>query len=195
VRNVSPLRVMVTAVALFSLLSARPISATDTNTTPGVTVTLPGGTVDRFAVQNASTHKLGPMIPLTGVNGVYGVRVEPYISEGLIAVRLSAVMGSSSAQAQGSCLQRSGARKSVEIGSYIIGKEGDFLQIADLAKFGLPPITVTAAMVQVVPVSSGDPCCFIPEGPECCWSCSGCRTQSCFDQCQQEEAQCLSLCG
>ena len=194
-RTVNPFKAIALCLALFSVVNVQASNLNNANTTAGVTVTLPGGGVDRFAVENASTHKLAPMIPLKGTNGVYGVRVEPYISEGLIAVRLSAVLGGNSAQAEGSCLQRSGPVKTVEIGSYLIGNQGDYLQIADLAKFGLPPLTITAATVSIVPVSSSDPCCFTGGGLECCWSCSGCRTQSCFDACQAQENECLSVCS
>ena len=194
-RTVTPFRSMLLALALLSAANMQASSSNDANTTAGVTVTLPGGAVDRFAVENATKRKLAPMIPLKGTNGVYGVRIEPYISEGLIAVRLSAILGGNSAEPEGSCLQRSGPTKSVEVGSYVIGKQGDFLQIADLAKFGLPPLTITAANVSVVPVSNGDPCCFTSDGLECCWTCSGCKTQSCFDACQAQEAECLSACS
>jgi hypothetical protein len=194
-RAVNPFRAIALGLALLSVVNVQAGTLNNANTTLGVTVTLPGGGVDRFAVENATTHKLAPMIPLKGTNGVYGVRVEPYISDGLIAVRLSAVLGGSSAQAEGSCLQKSGPVKSIEIGSYVIGKQGDYLQIADLEKFGLQPLTITAATVSIIPVSSGDPCCFTSDGLECCWSCSGCKTQSCFDACQQQEAECLSVCN
>jgi hypothetical protein len=183
------------SVGLLSALNLNASASDEGNTTLGVTVTLAGGTVDRFAIQNeASKAKSTPMIPLKGSNGVLGIRVEPYLSEGLVAVRLSALVGESSSAANGSCLRKAGAVKSVAIGSYVIGKQGDFLQIADLAKFGLAPVTVSAARVRVLPVSGGDPCCYTSQGIACCWSCSGCKTQQCFDECLQQEQECENAC-
>lgn len=198
-RIVTPLRTLVVSLALFSVINLNAGTPKEPDTTLGVVVTLPNGKIDRIAIQNneASTRRVAPMIPMTGANGVYGVRVEPYISNGLVAVRLTALVGANATEAQGSCVRKSGSASlnRVEIGSYVIGNQGDSLQVAELERLGLPPLTLAAAVLPVVPVSSGDPCCFTADGLECCWSCSGCKTQSCFDQCQQQEAECLSVCN
>ena len=187
-------RIVVAGFALLSVINLQASNTNETNTTLGVAVTLPGGTVDRFAIPNDAAPKTPSMIPLKGSNGVYGVRVEPYLSDGLVAVRLSAVVGGNTTPAEGSCLQRGGRGKSIVLGSYVIGKKGESLQIADLGKFGLPNLTVSAAAVSVLPVSAGDPCCTTPDDLICCWSCGGCRTQQCIDACMQEEAECLAVC-
>lgn len=196
-RKVNPLRVMVASLALLSVINLKASSTNETSKTLGVAVMLPSGKVDHIAIrddQQGAVHKIVPMIPIRGANGVYGVRVEPYLSQGQVAVRLTALVGADAVEAQGSCLRKGAAFKTVPIGSYVIGNEGDSLQVAEMGRFGLPTLTFSAATVPVVPVSSGDPCCFTSDGLECCWSCSGCKTQSCFDQCQQEEAECLSVC-
>lgn len=194
-RKVNLFRIIAVCLALLFVVNAKASNPNETNTTLGVAVTLPGGVVDRFAIENDASRRIAPMIPLKGSNGVFGVRVEPYLAEGLVAVRLSALVGDNSTQVDGSCLQKAGTLKSVAVGSYVIGKQGDSLQIAELAKFGLPVLTVAAATVPVLPVSLGDPCCGTSGGLECCWSCSGCKTQQCLNLCLAQEQECLNACS
>jgi hypothetical protein len=134
----------------------------------GVSLAMPDGHFVAYPVQpaGADEEKLSP-IPITGYNNVAGLRIYPYMAGEQVGVRVTAMLTDKPATpAAGPATPAAGHAHQL-VGSYIIGKEGDSLQLADLGKFGLPPLAVKVVRA-AFSEDPADPCCCTNDGLNCC---------------------------
>jgi len=157
--------------------------AAKANPTVGISVSLPDGSSEVVPVQK----KASSIIPTPGVKGVFGVQLQPYMSGQKVAVKISAVTGDSWIASLGPTLQKAHAKATRPLGSYVIGKTGDSIQLADLAEFGLPSLTLKVIKAdlsaQSCPGDAADPCILCDNGLICCWTTPA------------QHAECIAACG
>ena len=147
----------------------------------GISVGLPDGSSEVVPVKK----KVSTVIPTPGAKGVFGVQLEPYMSGRSVAVHVNAVTGREWKESQGPSFQSGHKLKTRMLGSYVIGAEGDSIQLADLAQFGLPSVTlkvVTATAEEKSCAQGGDPCLLCDNGLICCWT-NPTQQQECINAC------------
>ena len=176
-------------LACAALLLASPLFAgtskgqrsTQAANTMGISVTMPDGSSETVPVQS----KVSSIIPTPGAKGVFGVQLEPYMSGQMVSVRVRAVLGDSWTDAKGPSFQTARNSDTKALGSYVIGATGDSIQLADLAQFGLPAITlkvVTSNLATKTCANGGDPCLLCDNGIVCCWTTLP-QKLACIDAC------------
>lgn len=149
--------------------------------TLGISVGLPDGSSEVVPVQK----KVSTVIPTPGAKGVFGVQLEPYMSGRSVAVHVKAVTGGEWKESQGPSFQSGRKLKTRKLGSYVIGSEGDIIQLGDLAEFGLPSVTlkvVAATAAEKSCAQGGDPCILCDNGLICCWT-NPTQHQECLNAC------------
>lgn len=161
----------------------------------GVSLALPDGHYVAYPIQPPGTEeeKLSP-IPISGYNNVAGLRIYPYMTGDQVGVRVTAMLTDKPAADNSGPSTPAVAHRHQLVGSYVIGKEGDSLQLADLGKFGLPPLAVKVVKAEFS-ADPADPCCCTNDGLNCCgrtWAlmcatCAGvCPTCGAFRKPQQD---------
>ncbi|HEY6972591.1 MAG TPA: hypothetical protein VJA94_25500 [Candidatus Angelobacter sp.] len=166
------------------ILAASPKQQPAAKATPtvGISVSLPDGSSEVVPVQKRASS----IIPTPGAKGVFGVQLQPYMSGQKVAVKISAVTGDNWTASLGPTLQKAHAKATRALGSYVIGKTGDSIQLADLAEFGLPSLTLKVVKANLSAKScsgDADPCLLCDNGDICCWTTV------------EEHEYCLAACG
>lgn len=167
----------------FPLLARTPDQRKSAQAAPtmGVSVTMADGSSEVIPIQK----KMSAVIPTPGAKGVFGVQLEPYMSGGMVAVHVRAVKGDAWADAKGPSIQTARTRGTKMLGTYVIGGTGDSIQLADLAQFGLPSLTLKVVIDnpdQKAGAEDADGCIICTNGLECCWTTFQQRLE-CFKAC------------
>lgn len=137
--------------------------------TMGVSVVMADGSSEIIPIEK----KMSAVIPTPGARGVFGVQLEPYMAGRNVAVHVRAVKGEAWADAKGPSIQAARTRGTKALGTYVIGSTGDSIQLADLARFGLPSITLKVVNTdagQRTGADDADACIICSNGLECCWT-------------------------
>jgi hypothetical protein len=147
-------------------------TSTEPARTLGVSLALPDGNFIAYPIQHGTVPEDLLPIPIRGYKNVFGVRIYPHMSEDKVAVRIWAMVPKTDADVKSSDPAVSDPTKTPHehryLGDYVLGNEGDSLQVADFTKVGLPALTVRAVRAAFVLDSPGDPCCCTSGGLFCC---------------------------
>lgn len=150
----------------------------------GVSLSLPDGHFVGFPIQNGTPEENLTPIPIKGYKDVLGIRMYPHMSGDKVAVRLWAMIPKTQLSAASEPLDPSKVPHEHRLlGDYVVGKEGDSLQIVDFAKVGLPTLTAKVIMAPFSTESPDDPCCCTTDGLICCGSTFIKMCQTCANVC------------
>lgn len=137
----------------------------------GVSLSLPDGHFVGFPIQNGTPEENLAPIPIKGYKNTLGIRMYPHMSGDKVAVRIWAMVPQTPLTNVSEPLDPTKVPHEHRLlGDYVIGKEGDVLQIADFSKVGLPTLTAKVILAPFSTESPEDPCCCTTDGLVCCGS-------------------------
>jgi hypothetical protein len=135
----------------------------------GVSLALPDGHFIAYPIQKGTRPENLLPIPLSGYRNVFGIRMYPHMSGDKVAVRIWAMVPKTPvSEASAPPDPTKVPHKHQLIGDYVLGHNGDSMQIADLKKVGLPALTAKVVLAPFSTKSPSDPCCCTTDGLTCC---------------------------
>ncbi|HEY6251617.1 MAG TPA: hypothetical protein VI685_16795 [Candidatus Angelobacter sp.] len=162
-------------VAALLLTVATVMAAQTAQTSPqpkrslGVSLSLPDGYFVGFPIQDGTPEENLVPIPIKGYKNLFGIRMYPHMIGDKVAVKIWAMIPKAELSTISEPLDPTKVPHEHRLlGDYVVGKQGDSIQIADFAKIGLPTLTAKVVLAPFSTESPEDPCCCTVDGLNCC---------------------------
>lgn len=151
----------------------------------GVSLAMPDGHFIAYPIQHGTAPEDLLPIPITGYKNVFGIRMYPHMAGDKVALRVWAMVPKKQFVNNPAATDPAKVpHDHLYLGDYVLGREGDSLQIADLTKVGLPALTAKVVRAHFSTDSPTDPCCCTTDGLVCCGRtfvemCASCPCPTC----------------